>query len=227
MDRICAIAKQHGLKIVEDAAQAHGARWNGTRVGGFGDAACFSFYPGKNLGAYGDAGAVVSRDPAVVEAVRMLANHGRKEKYTHAIEGVNSRMDTLNAAVLGVKLPHLEEWNRLRQRWAAAYGERLGNRRNLELPSVAAGAESVWHLYVVRTPQRDRLLDALTRSGISSGIHYPVPLHRQPALAHLATSVTSYPASERAADTVLSLPMYPELDIERIDRVCETVTSSL
>jgi dTDP-4-amino-4,6-dideoxygalactose transaminase len=227
MDRICAIAKQHGLKIVEDAAQAHGARWNRTRVGGFGDAACFSFYPGKNLGAYGDAGAVVSRDPAVVEAVRMLANHGRKEKYTHEIEGVNSRMDTLNAAVLGVKLSYLEEWNRLRQRWAAAYGDRLGNRRDLELPWVAAAAESVWHLYVVRTPKRDRLLEALTRSGISGGIHYPVPLHRQPALAHLASSAASLPASEVAADTVLSLPMYPELDIERIDRVCEIVTSSL
>jgi dTDP-4-amino-4,6-dideoxygalactose transaminase len=227
MDGICAIAKRHGLKVVEDAAQAHGARWNGKRVGSFGDAACFSFYPGKNLGAYGDAGAVVSRDPAVVEAVRMLANHGRKEKYTHEIEGVNSRMDTLNAAVLCAKLLHLEEWNRLRQRWAAAYSERLGNRRELRVPSSSPGAESVWHLYVVRAPQRDQLLDALMRSGISGGIHYPVPLHRQPALAHLAASAVSLPATEEAAATVLSLPMYPELDIERIDRICEIVTSSL
>jgi dTDP-4-amino-4,6-dideoxygalactose transaminase len=225
MDEVLAVARRHGLKVVEDAAQAHGAHWRGRRVGGLGDLACFSFYPGKNLGAYGDAGAVVGADADLVRRVRMLANHGRLEKYTHEVEGVNSRLDGLQAAVLRVKLRHLDAWNAARKAHAAAYRAALAG-ADLALPVTAPGADPVWHLFVVRTPRRDALRDRLKRHGVATGVHYPLPLHLQPAYAHLGLGPGALPVTERAAGEILSLPMYPEMTPEHVARVAEAVAAT-
>jgi dTDP-4-amino-4,6-dideoxygalactose transaminase len=222
MDRIMAVAKHHGLKVIEDSAQAHGARWRGQRVGTFGDVACFSFFPGKNLGGYGDGGAVLSRDEALIHKIRMLANHGRTKKYVHEIEGVNSRLDGLNAAILRVKLRHLDKWNAARQRHATRYAEILRN-SGVRLPAVNPNAESVWHLFVVRVRDRDRLQAKLQQRGISAGVHYPVPLHQQPAYQHLGIPAGALPVTERVAPDVISLPMYPELTPDQIDASAEAV----
>jgi dTDP-4-amino-4,6-dideoxygalactose transaminase len=222
MDRITSIASRHGLRVVEDAAQAHGARWRGRRPGTLGDAATFSFYPGKNLGAYGDAGAVVSSNEALIERIRMLADHGRMDKYHHLLAGTNSRLDGVQAAVLSVKLRHLDEWNDARRRHAARYLEALRG-RGLGLPAVHPAAEPVWHLFVVRTPEREALQARLSRQGIASGIHYPVPLHRQPAYAYLGIPAGALPVSERVAAEVVSLPMYAELPDDTPARVMEIV----
>ena len=224
MDAIMQIARKHGLKVVEDAAQAHGGRWRGQRVGSIGDAATFSFYPGKNLGAFGDAGAVVSQDEELIERIRMLANHGRLEKYTHKMEGVNSRLDGMQAAILRVKLRYLDEWNAKRRQIADAYREQLVE-RGIKLPTVQANAEPVWHLFVIRVSDRERLQSLLKEKGIASGIHYPVPLHEQPAYEDRRASY-NLPATERAAQEVLSLPMYPELNQEQIEAVCNAVTAA-
>lgn len=226
MDRIMAIARRHGLKVIEDAAQAHGARWQGRRTGLLGDAACFSFFPGKNLGAYGDGGAMVSRDEALARRVWMLANHGRLEKYTHEMEGVNSRLDSMQAAILRVKLRRLDDWNANRRRVAAQYAARLRG-SGLELPAVHPDAEPVWHLFVVRLADRERLRRALQEQGISTGIHYPLPLHQQPAYAYLGIPEGALPVSERVAKRVLSLPMYPEMTEEQIDTVVQAVAQAL
>jgi dTDP-4-amino-4,6-dideoxygalactose transaminase len=222
MDRVMAVARRHGLKVVEDAAQAHGAAWRGRRPGALGDAASFSFYPGKNLGAYGDGGAVVSADEALVERIRMLADHGRSDKYTHAIVGVNSRLDGLQAAVLRVKLRCLDAWNAARQRHAELYLQML-RRADVELPVVDPNARSVWHLFVVRADDRADLQARLSEHGIASGVHYPIPLHLQPAYAHLGVPAGALPESERAAARVLSLPMYAELPEEAIARVATLI----
>jgi dTDP-4-amino-4,6-dideoxygalactose transaminase len=224
MDAIMEIARKHGLKVVEDAAQAHGGRWRGQRVGSIGDAATFSFYPGKNLGAFGDAGAVVSQDEELIERIRMLANHGRLEKYTHKMEGVNSRLDGMQAAILRVKLRHLDEWNAKRRQIADAYREQLTD-RGITLPTVHEKAEPVWHLFVIRVGDRERLMSLMKEEGIATGIHYPVPLHQQPAYEARRASY-SLPATERAAQEVMSLPMYPELSDEQIDTVCSAVTAA-
>jgi len=224
MDAIMEIARKHNLKVVEDAAQAHGGRWRGQRVGSIGDAATFSFYPGKNLGAFGDAGAVVSQDEDLIERIRMLANHGRLEKYTHKMEGVNSRLDGLQAAILRVKLRYLDEWNAKRRQIADAYREQLTD-RGITLPTVHENAEPVWHLFVIRVAERERLQSLLKEEGIASGIHYPVPLHEQPAYEDRRSSY-SLPATERAAQQVLSLPMYPELSHEQIEAVCNAVAAA-
>jgi dTDP-4-amino-4,6-dideoxygalactose transaminase len=225
MDRLLGIARRHGLKVVEDAAQAHGARWQGQRVGGFGDAACFSFYPGKNLGAYGDGGAVVSRDADLIRRVRRLADHGSLEKYTHEIVGVNSRLDALQAAVLRVKLRHLDGWNAARHRHAARFLACLDPSR-IRLPVVRPPAESVWHLFVVRVRERARVQASLAERGIATGIHYPVPLHRQPAYAHLGISERALPVAETAAAEVLSLPLYPELTDAQIKVITSAVNAA-
>lgn len=222
MDAINASAQRHGLFVVEDAAQAHGAAWNGVRTGMLGDAACFSFYPGKNLGAYGDAGAVVTANAELAERVRLLRNHGRHSKYVHDIEGFGERIDTLQAAVLAAKLPHLEEWTQARRRLAARYTELLAA-SGLVLPYVAPQAEAVWHLYVVRSQQRDALLEHLQQQGIGAGIHYPVPLHLQPAYARLGYRQGQLPVTEDAAATCLSLPLYPEMSAAQQDRVVEAI----
>ena len=224
MDAIMEIARRHNLKVVEDAAQAHGGRWRGQRVGSIGDAATFSFYPGKNLGAFGDAGAVVSQDEALIERIRMLANHGRLEKYTHKLEGVNSRLDGMQAAILRVKLRHLDDWNARRRQIADTYKEQLTD-RGIVLPVVHENAETVWHLFVIRVSERERLMSLLKEQGIASGIHYPVPLHQQPAYEDRGASY-SLPSTERAAQEVMSLPMYPELSQEQIEAICNAVTSA-
>jgi dTDP-4-amino-4,6-dideoxygalactose transaminase len=224
MDAIMEIARKHGLKVIEDAAQAHGGRWRGQRVGSIGDAATFSFYPGKNLGAFGDAGAVVSQDEALIEQIRMIANHGRLEKYTHKMEGVNSRLDGLQAAILRVKLRYLDEWNSKRRRIADAYTEQLSP-LGIALPIVDERAEAVFHLFVVRVAERERLQSLLKEEGIATGVHYPVPLHLQPAYEQ-RRSEFKLPATEHAAREVLSLPMYPELRQEQIEAVCNAVTAA-
>lgn len=223
MDAIMQIAERHGLKVVEDAAQAHGARWRGRRVGSIGDAACFSFYPGKNLGAFGDAGAVVSNDVELIEKVRMVANHGRLEKYTHKMEGVNSRLDGLQAAILRVKLRHLDEWNESRRRHADFYFEAFTG-GDLQLPVVHEHAEPVWHLFVVRVSDRAGLQATLKQEGIATGVHYPVPLHRQPAYEDSGIASESLPVTELVAGRVVSLPMYPELTSAQLESIVNAIS---
>jgi dTDP-4-amino-4,6-dideoxygalactose transaminase len=221
MDRILELARYHNLFIVEDAAQAHGACWQDRRVGSFGDATCFSFYPGKNLGAYGDGGAVVSNNPALIERIRMLANHGRTDKYIHEMLGVNSRLDGLQAAVLRVKLPYLDQWNASRQRVAQWYFDALQD-TPLTLPEVDARAESVWHLFVVRVADRDALSLRLADQGIATGVHYPLPLHRQPAFAR-STGARRLPITEQIAGQILSLPIFPELEKSTVERIADAI----
>lgn len=222
MGRIMAIANQHNLKVIEDAAQAHGARWNGQRVGTLGHVACFSFYPGKNLGAYGDGGAVVSNDEDLTKRVRMLANHGRLEKYTHEIEGVNSRLDGLQAAILRVKLPHLDIWNAGRQKVAAKYAERLKD-SDVRLTTIKSEAEAVWHLFVVRVKDRNAFQSFLHARGISTGVHYPIPLHQQVAYQHMGLETGSLPVTEKAAQEIVSIPIYAELTDDMISTVIEGI----
>ncbi len=224
MTAIMEIANRHDLKVVEDAAQAHGARWRGQRVGSIGHAGCFSFYPGKNLGAFGDAGAVVSNDDALIERVRMIANHGRLEKYTHQMEGVNSRLDTLQAAILRVKLRKLDEWNESRKQHADAYREQL-TASEITLPVVHEDADPVWHLFVIRVQDRERLQTALKSEGIATGIHYPIPLHLQPAYSDRQWN-PSLPVTETVSREVLSLPMYAELEPAQIERVSTAVVDA-
>ncbi|HTY36189.1 MAG TPA: DegT/DnrJ/EryC1/StrS family aminotransferase [Bacteroidota bacterium] len=223
MDVINDIAARHHLAVIEDAAQAHGASFRGKTVGTMGRLACFSFYPGKNLGAYGDAGAIASNDEALANKVRMLANHGRMKKYEHEIEGYNSRLDTLQAAVLSVKLRHLKAWTERRQQHAALYTKLLAGTSSIVTPSVHPDATHVYHLYVVRVQHRDRVQQALKEAGIATGIHYPIPLHLQPAYRYLNIPAGSYPVAERFAGELLSLPMYPELTSDQIAFVCDTL----
>ena len=224
MDGIMAIAEAHGLKVLEDAAQAHGATYKGKRAGSIGHAATFSFYPGKNLGAYGDAGAVVTDDEDVAKYARMYANHGRLTKYEHEFEGVNSRMDGLQAAVLGTKLPHLDEWNEERRRAATWYDELLAPlSQHVTTPYIAPECESVYHLYVIQVPERDDLLTRLKDAGISGGIHYPVPLHEQPAYRHMQHSPEDFPVTHEVAANIVSLPMFPEITQEQCQAVARVV----
>jgi dTDP-4-amino-4,6-dideoxygalactose transaminase len=226
MARLGEIARRRGLVLVEDAAQAHGARLGGRRVGTFADAACFSFYPGKNLGAYGDAGAVVTGRDDIAARVRMLRDHGRCDKYTHETVGFGERLDALQAAILGVKLRHLEGWNARRRAAAARYRELLAG-APLALPVETDGVESVYHLFVVRLPDRDRVLARLKQAGIGAGVHYPIPLHRQPAYADLGYAEGRLPHAERAAREVLSLPIYPEITDAQLVTVATALRSSL
>jgi dTDP-4-amino-4,6-dideoxygalactose transaminase len=220
---IASLCAEHGLAFVEDAAQAHGAADRGRPCGTLGDIAAFSFYPGKNLGAYGDAGAVVTGDDELAEHIRVLRNLGQREKYEHVVLGGNERLDTIQAAVLRVKLRRLDEWNALRRRHAERYATNLDG--VVQLPAVAEGAEPVWHLFVVRCANRDELREALDREGIATGMHYPVPLHLQPALSSLGHRAGDFPAAERWAETALSLPMFPELRDDEIDRIADVTAS--
>ncbi|CAA7618766.1 dTDP-3-amino-3, 6-dideoxy-alpha-D-galactopyranose transaminase [Magnetospirillum sp. LM-5] len=226
MTAIMAIAREHDLKVVEDCAQAHGASLDGRMVGTFGDAACFSFYPGKNLGAYGDAGAVVTTDAELARRVRMTANHGRMSKYDHEFEGVNSRLDGLQAAILTVKLRHLESWTEARRRVAARYTANLAG-SGLPLPSDPAGGRHVYHLFVIRLQERDRVQAALTEAGIATGIHYPIALPNLTAYARLGHQAQDFPVASAYQDQVLSLPMYPELADDQIDYVCDRLLAVL
>ncbi|HEX6762574.1 MAG TPA: DegT/DnrJ/EryC1/StrS family aminotransferase [Gaiellaceae bacterium] len=224
-DAIRAICDAHGLAFVEDAAQAHGAEYKGRRCGSLADIAAFSFYPGKNLGAYGDAGAVVTNDEKLAGAIRVLRDLGQSRKYEHVVIGGNERLDTLQAAVLRVKLRRLDAWNELRRGHAAAYTELLDGA--VTTPEVAEWADPVWHLYVVRTPERDRVRDALGADAIASGMHYPVPLHLQPALASLGHGPGDFPAAEAWAATGLSLPLFPELEPVELERVAAAVRAAV
>ena len=222
MDPLEQVCASHGLALVEDACQAHGARYKGRRAGGLGRIAAFSFYPSKNLGAYGDGGAVTTDDAQLAERIRVLRNLGQSDKYTHVAEGWNERLDTIQAAVLRVKLRYLDRWNALRRRHAAAYEEALAGAGVLT-PQTAPWAEHVWHLYAVRTSRREELRSALAAHGIATGIHYPVPLHQQPALAHLGYARGAFPVTEAWASELLSLPMFAELELHEIERVAEIV----
>jgi dTDP-4-amino-4,6-dideoxygalactose transaminase len=226
MDAIREVAQEHDLCVIEDAAQAHGAEYRGRRVGALGDVATFSFYPGKNLGAYGDAGALVTDDPEIADQMRLLRDHGRRSKYEHLVEGFNYRMDTLQAAVLEVKLAHLEAWNAARRRVAGLYRQALAG-LPVGLPYEAEGVRSVYHLFVIRTPGRDAVLDHLRSRGIGAGVHYPIPLHLQPAYAHLGYQRGDLPVSEAAAAEVLSLPIYPELKEAQIAEVAQALREVL
>jgi dTDP-4-amino-4,6-dideoxygalactose transaminase len=222
MDRILEIAAAHGLDVIEDAAQAHGTRFRGARCGTFGRAACFSFYPGKNLGAYGDGGMVVTDDDELAERVRRLRNYGQSAKYVHVERGTNSRLDTVQAAVLRVKLARLDAWNASRAAHAARYSEGLAG-KGLVLPVVDERSTHVYHLYVVRTGHRAALQRHLLERGIQSLIHYPIPIHFQEAYRDLGKRRGDFPVTERVSDEILSLPMFPELMVEQIDRVVEAV----
>jgi dTDP-4-amino-4,6-dideoxygalactose transaminase len=219
MDPIMSIAGKHGLKVVEDNAQAQGARYKGRRTGSLGDAAGNSFYPGKNLGAFGDAGAVTTDDAELADRVRVLRNYGSKKKYYNEVKGYNSRLDELQAALLRVKLKKLDEWNGRRKAVAERHSKRLGGVAGLTLPAVPVWAEPAWHLFVVRHAQRDRLQGRLTEAGIGTLIHYPVPPHLSGAYTEMGFSKGAFPLAERIADTVLSLPIGPHLAPEQADAV--------
>ena len=222
VDAIGAICQKHHLPVVEDAAQAHGAKYQGRRVGTLGDLACFSFYPTKNLGACGEGGALVTNNAAWAARAKALREHGSTVRYHHDEMGYNYRLDGFQGAVLGVKLKHLEQWIRERQRVARRYTELLAD-TPLKLPQVAAGLESAWHLYTVRHPRRDELKAHLDAHGIGNAVHYPLPLHRQKAYAHLGYSEGAFPVAEQAARECLSLPMFAELTDAQIQRVAVVV----
>lgn len=218
MDPVLDIARRHGLVVIEDACQAHGATYKGRRCGSLGDMAAFSFYPGKNLGAYGDGGAVTTNRADLADRVMLLRNYGQRVKYEHLEKGGNSRLDTVQAAVLRVKLRHLDDWNAGRQRAATAYGEALRD-RDLTLPEVAPWGTHVFHLYVVQVHNRAAAQRALDSARVSHGIHYPIPVHLQPAMADLGYTAGAFPVAESLAPHILSLPMFPELSDAQIARV--------
>lgn len=221
MDPILAIARKHGLRVLEDGAQAHGARYKGKRLGAHGDAVAWSFYPGKNLGAMGDGGAVTTNDPQLADRIQVLRNYGSRVKYVNEVQGYNSRLDPLQAAILRVKLAHLDEWNARRSAIAAQYQQGLTD-CNLVLPFVPDWAEPAWHLYVVLDPQRDALQAALAKAGVGTLIHYPIPPHLQQAYAHAGLVQGAFPLAERLAAQVLSFPMGPFLTLNEATQVIES-----
>jgi len=223
MDPILELARQNRLVVVEDACQAHGAEYKGRKVGGLGDIGCFSFYPAKNLGAYGDGGMVVTNNEEVAEKIRMLRNYGQKEKYVHMHRGYNSRLDEIQAAVLHVKLRRLDFWNERRRDIAKLYEELLSGVKGLTTPTKLDSVKHVYHLYVVRCQQRDNLQRWLTSRGVSTGIHYPIPIHLTEAYKTLGYSRGSFPITERYAGEILSLPMFPELTDQEVEYVCDSV----
>jgi dTDP-4-amino-4,6-dideoxygalactose transaminase len=228
MERISsALADRPDVVVVEDAAQSQGARRNGRPMGGWGVAAATSFDPGKNLGAYGDAGAVLTTDTAVADRVRLLRAHGSPAKYVHEVVGWNSRLDTLQAVVLRAKLRRLEEWNELRRAAAERYAELLGDVDEVALPTTLDGNEHVWHLYVVRIANRDAVADHLRDAGVASGIHYPTPIHLTAAFASLGYGAGAFPVSEAVTGQILSLPMFPGITAEQQERVAEALRKAL
>jgi len=222
MDRIMEIAARRGVPVIEDAAQAHGARYRRRRVGQFGHIACFSFYPGKNLGAYGEGGALVTKDASIAQRARSLRDHAQSQKYLHDEIGYNYRMDSFQGAVLSIKLKHLDEWNAARMECARHYAELLKD-SSYKLPAHISDSECVWHCYVIETPERDRVRSALQDVGIQSAVHYPVPIHRQKVYAHLGYRSGDLPVTEALCEHCLSLPIYPELSKEKISRVASVL----
>jgi dTDP-4-amino-4,6-dideoxygalactose transaminase len=225
LDPIKEIAERHKLAVIEDAAQAHGSLYKGKRVGAMGQAGCFSFYPGKNLGAYGEGGALVTNDEAVAHQARLLRDHGSAKKYHHEIIGYNFRMEGIQGAVLNVKLKYLDQWNDLRRQNAVRYNELLVD-SVLTLPAEMEYARHIYHLYVVQSDDRDGLQQSLTAADIQTGIHYPIPIHLQPAYAFLGHKAGDFPESERQAGRILSFPMFPELTSEQIEEVAAAVFGS-
>ena len=224
MDPIVELAKKYNLKIIEDAAQAHGAEYKGKKVGSIEDVACFSFYPGKNLGAYGDAGILTTNNEEIARKVRLLRNHGRiTKKYEHKIEGYSSRLDNLQAAILRVKLKYLNKWNDMRRKNAKKYNELLSNIDGIIIPYEADYAKHVYHLYVIRTENRDKLREELKSEGIATGIHYPIPLHLQPAYNYLGYKRGDFPVTEEYSKKILSLPMFAELTDKQIDEIVKLI----
>jgi dTDP-4-amino-4,6-dideoxygalactose transaminase len=227
MDKIIEIARRHNLVVIEDACQAHGARYKDRVAGSMAAAGCFSFYPGKNLGAFGEAGAVVAQDEKMAGKMRMIRDHGQQKKYHHEIEGYNGRLDAIQAGVLRIKLKRLKDWNLTRRENATYYSESLKEISGVQIPSEADFATSVYHLYVILVDDREGLQQFLTEKGISTGLHYPVPLHLQKAYAHFGYKKGDFPVAEQAADRLLSLPMFPELTNQQIDYVVESIKQYL
>jgi dTDP-4-amino-4,6-dideoxygalactose transaminase len=222
MDPIIDIARKHGLVVIEDAAQAHGAEYKGRRVGGLGDMACFSFYPGKNLGAYGEAGMVTTNNPDHAKKIRMLRDWGAEQKYHHVLKGYNFRMEGIQGAVLRVKMHHIEAWTEARRAVAQRYDRAFAG-SGIETPRPSESNRHVYHVYAIRSPARARWQQELTSRGIQTGIHYPIPVHLQPAYAEARWHRGDFPHSEKAAEEVLSLPLYPELQKSQQDEVVAAV----
>lgn len=220
------LSDKHGLYLLEDAAQAHGADISGVRVGSFGHVACFSFYPGKNLGAYGDAGAIVTNDEHLALKCQMIANHGRIKKYDHQMEGLNSRLDGIQAAILEVKLRHLDKWTEERREVASSYCRFL-QKADIKLPVVRPDYHHVFHLFVIRVQDRDFVQTRLAEAGIETGIHYPVALPCLPAYYHLNHSSSDFPIAHRCSNEILSLPIYPELTSDQIEYICQAVIEAV
>ena len=223
MDPIMKIAREHGLFVIEDACQAHGTEYKGRRAGSIGHAGCFSFYPGKNLGAYGEAGAVVTNDSELAEKIKMFRDHGQAKKYYHSMIGWNARMDGFQGAVLSVKLKHLSDWNEARRKNAKLYNELLTGVDKVQRPVEAQYAKHVYHIYAIRTSKRDALMSALAEKSIFCGIHYPIPLHIQEAYRFLGYAQGSFPIAEKCAEEFLSLPMFPELTQNQIVMVVNAI----
>ncbi|MBN2055617.1 DegT/DnrJ/EryC1/StrS family aminotransferase [bacterium] len=223
MDELLGIAREHDLVVIEDACQAHGARYDGTRTGTMGDMGCFSFYPSKNLGGFGDGGMVVTNRTELADAAGLLRNYGQQTKNIHEIKGINSRLDSIQAAVLDVKLPHLDEWNTARRRAAGLYRELLRD-LPVKMQEGEGNSENVYHLFVILTAERDGLMAYLRTHEIDSAVHYPTPIHLQPAYADLGRGAGSYPVAEKLAASCLSLPMYPEISDAQVRRVCRVIS---
>jgi dTDP-4-amino-4,6-dideoxygalactose transaminase len=222
MDAIMEIARKHNLIVVEDAAQAHGAELNGKRAGAWGSIACFSFYPGKNLGAYGDGGAICTNDEVLAQKIMKSRDHGRTTKYEHDEIGYGERLDGLQAAILGAKLPHLNDWNAARHRHAEYYNQALAGIEGITTPPEMSGARHIYHIYCIRVDgDRDAILKELNARGIGAGIHYPVPLHLQPALADHGWKLGDFPITEQAAKSIISLPIYPEMTMDQLSQITE------
>jgi len=226
MDPIMEIARRHGVTVIEDAAQAHGAEYRGRRAGSIGDIGCFSFYPGKNLGAYGEGGAAVTSDPQHAEKMRLLRSWGERTRYEHSVKGFNYRMDGIQGAVLGVKLRHLDRWTEARRVHAAAY-ERALSGTATRVPKARPGVRHVYHVFAVRLPQRDAWRAYLNECGVQTGVHYPIPIHMQPAYGDLGYAPGDFPVAETVAREVLSLPMFAELTSTQIAQVTGIIRAGL
>jgi dTDP-4-amino-4,6-dideoxygalactose transaminase len=227
MDPIMEVARQRGVPVIEDACQAHGAEYKGRRAGSIGRAGAFSFYPGKNLGACGEAGAIVTNDSEMAQKMRILRDHGQEKKYFHSVVGWNARMDGIQGAILSVKLKHLEDWNERRRQNARKYGELFGRVAGVISPTEARGNRHIYHVYAIRVQGRDSLMTRLKEAGVNCAIHYPVPIHLQKAYECLKLAKGSLPIAERCAEEFLSLPMFPELNQEQIAHVCSSLRAAV
>lgn len=223
MDPLLEIARKHSIAVIEDACQAHGALYKNLKAGSLGAAGCFSFYPGKNLGAFGEGGAVVTQDEEIDRKIRMIRDHGQRKKYYHDMEGYNGRLDAIQAGTLRIKLKRLSDWNQARRRIAAYYSELLSEVPGVTTPVEADFATSVYHLYVIQVDNRDVLQRFLSDNGIATGLHYPLPLHLQKAYAYLGCRKGSFPITEKVAGRLLSLPMYPELTHKQVEYIAQSI----